>query len=278
MDDTQHFPQQNNAKQNAAQEPQDSSGQHSVQHSHLTQHSHVNSLVDFTLSDYHCGVSFERPMDALSSAIYNGGKTRAMGWLNIRVPAEGNHENFSAAAALEPHIKQLGFKGPVVGMMTAASMKSCRMRYFKRTGIHVFCVATTGTANARRIGDTADVEGWHACQWQPGTINIAVITNANLSDAAKVEALQLIAEAKTAACHDTDLLSPVSGFIATGTGTDASAIFCDPEGLPLDFCGKHVLMGEVIGTLVYDVVREGILACQATAERDTRYAADTPTP
>lgn len=225
----------------------------------------INSLLNFHLTDDYCAVSFQQPLDALSSAIHNGGKTRARGWLNLRVSATPLACTAfpSPTQMFETQARLLQWQGPVVGMMTAASMKSCRMRYFKRDEVFVLCVATTGTANARRAGDPADVDGWQHCQWQPGTINIALFSNAHLTDSAKVEALQLIAEAKTAACHDSDLLSPVSGFIATGTGTDASAVFSHPEGLPLDFCGKHVLMGEVIGTLAYDVVREGILACQA---------------
>lgn len=225
---------------------------------------HLNDLLDIQLRENYCWVRFSRPLDALSSAILNGGKTRAMGWLNLRVAAAPTEVALpSPEDTLTSTCATLGLSTPVVGMMTAASMKSCRVRYVKRDEVFVCCVATTGIANARRAGDPADSEGWDACQRQPGTINIALFTNTRLSDAAKVEALQLIAEAKTAACHDGDLVSPVSGLVATGTGTDASAVFSDPDGLPVDYCGKHVLLGEIIGSLVYDVVQEGIDACQS---------------
>lgn len=228
---------------------------------------HLNDLLDVQVTSQHCYARFTRPLDALSSAILNGGKTRALGWLNLRVTGDSPAEVAlpSPAQTLSAYADTLTLPAAVVGMMTAASMKSCRMRYVKRDDIFVCCIATTGIANARRAGDPADSDDWQSCQRRLGTINIALFTNAHLSDAAKVEALQLIAEAKTAACHDGKVISPVSGRVATGTGTDASAVFSDPDGLPIDYCGKHVVMGEIIGSLVYDVVQEGIEACQSVA-------------
>lgn len=228
---------------------------------------HLNDLLDVQVTAHHCCVRFTRPLDVLSSAILNGGKTRTLGWLNLRVTGASPTEVAlpSPAQTLSVYADTLNLHSSVVGMMTAASMKSCRMRYVKRDDVFVCCIATTGIANARRAGDPADSDDWQSCQRQWGTINIALFTNAHLSDAAKVEALQLIAEAKTAACHDGDMISPVSGLVATGTGTDASAVFSDPDGLPIDYCGKHVMMGEIIGSLVYDVVQEGIDACQFVA-------------
>lgn len=224
----------------------------------------LNPLLTLQLNAQHCCARFSRPLDALSSAVLNGGKTRASAWLNLHVMANAPADACfpTPQATLSGYGDAIDLPVSTVGMMTAASMKSCRIRYFKRDQVFVCSVATVGIANARRAGDPADDDRWQACQRNVGTINIAVFTNANLSDTAKVEALQLIAEAKTAACHDSDLASPVSGLIATGTGTDASAIFCDPEGLPIDYCGKHVIMGEAIGSLVYDVVKEGIAACR----------------
>lgn len=233
---------------------------------------HINSLLDIQVKPAFCCVRFARPLDVLSSAILQGGKSRATGWLNLRV---GNNASTarplpSPEETLKKACEILGMSLPVVGMMTAASMKSCRVRYIKRDHVFVCCVATTGIANARRAGDPADAEGWQACQrtagvLPAGTINIAVFTNANLSDTAKVEALQIIAEAKAAACHDGNVISPLSQLAATGTGTDSTAVFSDPEGVPIDYCGKHVVMGEIIGSLVYDVVQEGIEACQSVS-------------
>lgn len=227
---------------------------------------HLNALLDVQVTAHYCYARFTRPLDALSSAILNGGKTRALGWLNLRVTGDASDVALpSPEQTLSTFGEEIGLPAAIVGMMTAASMKSCRMRYVKREDVFVCCIATTGIANARRAGDPADSDEWQSCQRHVGTINIALFTNANLSDAAKVEALQLIAEAKTAACHDGDVISPISGLVATGTGTDASAVFSDPEGIPVDYCGKHVVMGEIIGSLVYDVVQEGIEACQTVS-------------
>lgn len=225
----------------------------------------INATLRLEISDDHCGVISTKPLQVLSSAILNGGWGSARSWLNLRV--DGNSQAQHPADSLRDAATRLGWPMPAVGMMTAASMDSCRMRFGSRDGIHVLCVATSGLQNARRIGDPADTTEWSQHRWQAGTINLALFTNAALTPAAMVEALQLVTEAKTAACHDGDVLSPLSGLIATGTGTDAAAIFSDPEGTVVEFCGKHLRLGEMIGSLAYDVVLQGIQACQRAAAR-----------
>lgn len=227
----------------------------------------INSHLRLEITDDHCGVISTVPLRVLSSAILHGGLQDAYGWINLRV--KGDRHEGHPAASLRQAAEALGWPFPVIGMMTAASMDSCRMRYTSHAGVSVLCVATCGLQNARRVGDTADAEAWEDHRWRPGTINIALFTNAQLTPAALVETLQLISEAKTAACHDGDVLSPVSGLIATGTGTDASAVFSDPTGPLIEFCGKHLLLGELIGSLAYDVVLQGIQACQRAAARET---------
>jgi adenosylcobinamide amidohydrolase len=234
----------------------------------------INSALRLDITDDYCGVTSSIPLRVLSSAILNGGLQDAQSWLNLRV--SGEHHDGHPAESLKGVADSLGWPGPVIGMMTAASMDSCRMRYTSHHGISVLCVATSGLQNARRIGDAADATAWEDHRWRPGTINVALFTNASLTPAALVEAIQLISEAKTAACHDGDVTSPVSGLIATGTGTDATAVFCDPAGPTIEFCGKHLLLGELIGSLAYDVVLQGIQACQRVAARQAEQHKGPP--
>ncbi|CBL44400.1 Protein of unknown function DUF105 [gamma proteobacterium HdN1] len=234
----------------------------------------LDGLLEIQVKPAYCYVRFERPLDCLSSAVMNGGSARAAGWLNLRVNAHTPAVSLPLPRpelTLQKACNILSLQEPIVGMMTAASMKSFRMRYSKHNGIFVCAIATTGVANARRAGDTADISTLNACQRDEtplpaGTINIAVFTNAHLTGAAKVEALQIITEAKALACIDSNLLSAVSNQPASGTGTDASAVFSCAEGFVIDYCGKHVIMGELIGTLVYDVVRDGIKTCTASSD------------
>ena len=47
-----------------------------------------------------------------------------------------------------------------------------------------------------------------------------------------------------------DARSPITGEIATGTGTDATAVFCTSAGESLRYTGKHTRFGEYAARLV----------------------------
>lgn len=64
----------------------------------------------------------------------------------------------------------------------------------------------------------------------------------------------IITEAKAAALQEANIISPVSGLIATGTGTDSHAIVSGFGPAKVRCCGKHVLFGEVLGELVMESV------------------------
>lgn len=62
-----------------------------------------------------------------------------------------------------------------------------------------------------------------------------------------------ITEAKAAVLRDRGVLSQVSDCVATGTGTDAVAVFC-AGGFEARFCGKHVLAGELVARAVMEAL------------------------
>jgi len=147
--------------------------------------------------------------------------------------------------------------GPAMGMMTAASMASCRVAWRSESGVAVCVVLTAGLANARRAGDKADCRDGNAGALPAGTINILAATNAALTDAALLEALMIMTEAKAAVLSEHGIVSPVSGLVATGTGTDCAAMACG-EGPSLRFCGKHVLFGEMLARAVMEALSSSI--------------------
>ena len=74
-----------------------------------------------------------------------------------------------------------------------------------------------------------------------------------------IETTMIAAEAKAAALQAADVRSPVSGDVATGTGTDALAVACPVSGgRPIQYCGKHVLFGELLGSAVIEAVTASI--------------------
>lgn len=120
-------------------------------------------------------------------------------------------------------------------------------------GVTAEAVATVGLTNAERIGHRrAPVAAF-------GTINVAVVLDAPLSDGAMVEALSLVAEARTAAvlAHGPALPSGP----ATGTGTDCILLACPAGTMP--HAGKHTAVGEAVGRCVVESVAEGVAAWMA---------------
>ncbi|NJB68117.1 adenosylcobinamide amidohydrolase [Desulfobaculum xiamenense] len=194
-------------------------------------------------------ISLPTPREVLSCAVLGGGLTRASHLLNLRV----EHTPDAPSAPFVPPEHTLadvcrahGWAGTTVGMMTAASMNSLRMVTLREGDVDVAALVTSGLSNARRAGDRADWRAFADAPCAPGTINIIILTNARLSPACMAEALCVVSEAKAAALQELDVRSRVSGGVATGTGTDATAVVCGPGPVDVRYCGKHVLFGEML--------------------------------
>ncbi|MEE9367615.1 MAG: adenosylcobinamide amidohydrolase [Pontiella sp.] len=205
----------------------------------------------------HIRIEFDTPRRVLSSAVLNGGAVRASHLLNLKVNGDSR--------AIEPPEKTLaaycvdaGWRGTTVGMMTATSMDSLRVAKESADGIEIAVLATSGLSNPRRAGDRAECRRMVMESEPVGTINIIAITSAILTDAAMVEALMIVTEAKSAVLQEADVRSPVSSGIATGTGTDAIAVVSGHGPQEVRYCGKHVLFGEILGRLAASAVRLSI--------------------
>ena len=109
-------------------------------------------------------------------------------------------------------------------------------------------LATVGLSNAERVGTRLDRGAQRF-----GTINIAVRLNRGLTPDAMIEALTIIAQARTAAVIEATL--DLSTGRATGTGTDCIAMAA-PRG-PADYAGLHTEIGEAIGAATYSAVLAG---------------------
>jgi len=96
--------------------------------------------------------------------------------------------------------------------------------------------------------------------YEPGTINIIVLTNMKLSKRAMTRAIIAATEAKTAALEDMDIRSAYTPLLnqATGTGTD-NVLVVQGEGKAIQNAGGHSKMGELIGKAVYDGVKGAVL-------------------
>ena len=221
----------------------------------------VNNRFELKQTSDHICVSFSTEHPVLSSAVFNGGACAASNILIMKVAknfeglkqVEENPEN-----TLAEYCRQLHLRGTTVAMMTAASMDSFRLVSRSSQGVEISAMVTAGISNARCAGDRAD---WRTIQTDAnpaGTINIIILTNAMMSQAAMVESVMLATEAKTVAMRELGVKSPLSGTIATGTGTDAIAVANGAGPETICYCGKHVLFGEMLASAVIEAITESL--------------------
>ena len=219
-----------------------------------------SQLTNVTVSEHHVHLHFDSPVEVISSAVLNGGQIRANHILNLKVAASANDEKLILPPpdiTLINYAESNGWKGTSVGMMTSALMSSFRHEFIQHEDVFVECFLTAGISNASRAGDPADWRSFGNGNAKAGTINIILGTNAKLTKAAMVEAVMIISEAKAAILQQLNILSVVSQKIATGTGTDSIAVF-NGSGRQINYCGKHVLFGEMISTVVSKAIESSL--------------------
>ena len=220
-----------------------------------------NNRFELKQTPEHIYVVFNTERPVLSSAVFNGGACTASNILIMQVA-----ENFDGTKQIVEHpentlaeyCRQLQLSGTTVGMMTSASMDSFRLASRSAQGVAISVLVTAGISNARCAGDRADWRTFQTDADPTGTINIIILTNAMMSHAAMVESVMLATEAKTVAMRRLGVKSPVSGAIATGTGTDAIAVANGFGSETIRFCGKHVLFGEMLASVVIEAITESL--------------------
>ncbi|MBM4289108.1 MAG: adenosylcobinamide amidohydrolase [Deltaproteobacteria bacterium] len=139
-------------------------------------------------------------------------------------------------------------------LFTGADMANLSVQKTQFKDIEIYALATAGVeSNALRLSQD---EGRY---YEPGTINVIVLSNYRLSPRAMSRALIDITEAKTAALQDLDIRSTEQplAYQATGTGTD-NIIVVGGQGKTLENAGGHSKLGELIGRAVYQAVREAV--------------------
>jgi adenosylcobinamide amidohydrolase len=181
-------------------------------------------------------------MEVLSSAPMNGGHAVADTLFIMQVP----HHHFieDPAAELRSVMERHGLPKDSVGFMTAAEVKyvfSCCETEFE--GAETFAAATAGLSNHVVAGDV--IEDWDERfkrsmeryeMLLAGTINIIGVSPSPLTDAAKVNLMMPIVEAKSAALASL-------GYRETGTTSDAVAVVSPIGADRAEFTGTGVPLG-----------------------------------
>ena len=139
-------------------------------------------------------------------------------------------------------------------LFTGANMDNLAVKKREYKGLAVYALVTAGVeSNAVRM--SRDSGGYY----EPGTINIILISNMRLSSRAMSRAIISATEAKTAALSDMDIRSSYSPGEnqATGTGTD-NVLVVQGTGPALDNAGGHSKLGELMAKAVHAGVKQAI--------------------
>ncbi|HKD99187.1 MAG TPA: adenosylcobinamide amidohydrolase [Micromonosporaceae bacterium] len=180
------------------------------------------------------------PLLSISSAVLGGGVGVRNWVVNATVPA--SYHRPDPAGHLGEIAAALGLAGPGVGLMTAVDVAD---RYAAEDA-GAYAVATVGlgapTWAAAPDGDLREL--------RPGTVNTVLHVPVRLSEAALVNAVTTVAEAKAQALGEI-------GVAATGTASDAVCVLCPADGPAEPYAGPRSTWGARIARAAYAAVVDG---------------------
>jgi adenosylcobinamide amidohydrolase len=155
-----------------------------------------------------------------------------------------------------------------VAMITSRSVARHHVSQVRVENITATCVATVGLSNGERVGQRLALEPAF------GTINILAHISCGLSQAAHVEAISIVASARTAAVMDSGVRR--GGVAITGTGTDCIVLAAPVNEHPASYAGMHTAVGEALGAAVNQVMEEGIATWRADFDAMLRSPSTQP--
>ncbi|MGQ9557905.1 MAG: adenosylcobinamide amidohydrolase [Desulfurispora sp.] len=239
-------------------------------------------------------IAAARPLEVLGSAVLGGERQTARYIFNHTVDKDYASPHPERDLALLA--RDMGVGEQAVGLMTAVDVRHTVTQLEKHGDLVVAVFATVGVGNLCSAGVAApwppragDQHGslsnrqaagpvtvsspkrWGRVKscgqdgsgryYSPGTINLIVLVDGNLSRPAMVNAVITATEAKVLALQQAGLRLP-DGRPATGTTTDALVIACTGRGPLLPYAGAATTVGRMIGQAVHRAVEEGIAIYQ----------------
>ncbi|WP_428671739.1 adenosylcobinamide amidohydrolase [Reyranella sp.] len=167
-------------------------------------------------------------------------------WVEVRNSDLGL--SIDPQAFLKARLARAGFPN-ALAFMTSRDIRRHHFCQRRAGGVEAACLTTVGLSNSERVGSRKP-HGPHA-----GTINTLVHVSVPLTDGAMVEAISIVAQARTAAVIEFQNVQ--QGTAVTGTGTDCIVVATPRRGEPIAWAGLHTDVGEAIGGAVYDATRAG---------------------
>jgi adenosylcobinamide amidohydrolase len=197
------------------------------------------------------------PMLAISSAPLGGGIGERRWVLNATVPMSYARED------PDVHLRELagglGLDGPGVGLLTGVDVADVVHHgdgaavAWATVGLRAPILAAAPASPAAPARPAQPAE---SAAHRVGTINIVASVPARLSDAALVNAVATVTEAKAQALAEL-------GLAATGTMTDAVCVLCPADGPAEPYGGPRSTWGARLARAAHRAVLTGGAACLA---------------
>ncbi len=197
-------------------------------------------------------IKSDQKWKALSSAVLGAGFRWHDTFINRHVDKDYRCDNPESEYKAYLYDHKLD-ANDTLAMMTAARLEDASILRSKMDAPLILVMISAGTSNAV---DASKAHELKAYTTTVGTINTWVFIEGELPEAAYVQALMTVTEAKAKALHDEDIRDPVSGTIATGTSTDSVMIASTQSGPHYEYAGTITPVGKEIARLVY----EGMIA------------------
>jgi adenosylcobinamide amidohydrolase len=180
------------------------------------------------------------PMRGISSGPLGGGIGDREWVINATVPM--SYARNDPQTHLEALAGELALDGPGVGLLTGVDVTE----RVPATDGAAEVWATVGIGSPILAAAVREIPRQHT----PGTINIVAFVPVRLSDAALVNAVMTITEAKAQALWEL-------GLDATGTATDAVTVLCPRQGPAEAYGGPLSPWGARLARAAHRAVREG---------------------
>ena len=189
------------------------------------------------------------PLRVLASAVVGGDLDVTRHVVNMHV--RRGYDSADPGGDLRAFARGLGIAEPFVGLMTAAFTHEACSVWEEAEGVRVGAVATVGLGVPVAAGVTPPVA------WQPSTINVVVLLDAELERATAVNGIITATEAKVGALADAGILT-AEGAPATGTVTDSVALVWTGRGRRVPYLGPGTVAGWCLARTVRQAILQGI--------------------
>jgi iron complex transport system ATP-binding protein len=195
----------------------------------------------------------DEPLRTMSSGVTGAGVGWHSAFVNRHV--DRNYHCTDHKNEMRNYLIDHGFHpNDTVGMMTAVRLSDVEYRFLEAEEFSALIVVTAATGNAV----DASLGRERTIQFKPGTINIWVLINGQLSEEAFIQSIMTATEAKTAAVKELGILDIETNTSATGTSTDSILIGATQQGKMLTYAGTATPLGQLVGKGVYQCAKEAL--------------------